>query len=153
MLKISSSINACMDISENGLSHSYISSEAVVYGFHWHTKGIDEAFFHLKLKLNTLGFWSITIDKSLQDWSWANAGAVRRKMKWLQTYSYTDMKFLPWIGVGNSLLKFVASVFDGMIWYLLLLYDWRFYSKGLLTLNQTPVCRRTQSPSYMHWYF
>jgi hypothetical protein len=114
MLKISSScINACMDISENGLSHSYVGPEAVVYAFHWNTKGIGEVFLHLKLKLNTLGFWSITTDKSLQDWSWANAWAVRRKMRWLRTY--TDMKFLPRVGVGNSLMKFVQAFL--MVWY------------------------------------
>jgi hypothetical protein len=44
-----------MDISENGLSHFYVGSEAVVFGFHWHTKGIGEVFLHLKLKLNTAG--------------------------------------------------------------------------------------------------
>jgi hypothetical protein len=65
-------------------------------------------FLHLKLKLNTAGVWSITTDRSLQDWRWANAGAVRRKMKWLRTY--TDMKFLPWVRVGNSFLKYV-------VWY------------------------------------
>lgn len=110
MLKISSSwINACMDISENGLSHSCVGPEAVVYGFNWHRKCIVEVFLHLKLKLNTLGLWSITTDKSLQDWRWANAGAVRRNMKWLR--ACTDMKF----GVGNPLLKFV-QVFV-MVWY------------------------------------
>jgi len=110
MLKISSSwISAYMDVSENGLSHSCVGPEPVVYGFHWHTKGIVEVSLHLQLELNTLGFWSITTDKSLQDWRWANAGSVRRKMKWFRTY--TDMKF----GVGNRLLKFVQAFL--VVWY------------------------------------
>jgi len=77
--------------------------------FSWHTKGIVEVSLHVHLELNTLGFWNVTTDKSLQDWRWVNAGAVRLKMKWFRTY--TDMKF----GVGNSLLKFVQACL--MVWY------------------------------------